>query len=157
MEEQSRPPLPPFDYDSAVAKVRKAEDAWNGKKPEVVALAYTPDSKWRNRSEFFNGREAIIKFLQNKWQTELDYRLVKEIWAFADNQIAVRFVYEWHDKDGQWYRSYGNENWKFADDGCMSERHASINDIAIDYDERKFLWDGEVRPTGFPELSELGL
>lgn len=157
MTEQQRPPLPPFSYEEAVIKVRKAEDAWNGKDPEKVAMAYTEDSRWRNRSVFICGRTEIKGFLAQKWEKELDYRLVKEIWAHAENRIAVRFAYEWRDKTGNWYRSYGNENWEFDDLGYMKSRHASINDVAIDESERKFCWDGIVRPDDYPGLSELGL
>ena len=157
MSEESKPPLPPFSREDAIAKARKAEDAWNGKNPAVIAMAYTPNSRWRNRSEIFQGREAIEAFLIRKWQRELDYRLIKEIWAFSENRIAVRFAYEWHDADGQWFRSYGNENWEFAEDGRMDVRHASINDLAITESERKFLWDGNVRPDDHPGLTELGL
>jgi nuclear transport factor 2 (NTF2) superfamily protein len=154
---EQRPPLPPFSYDDAVLKVRKAEDAWNGKQPEKVAMAYTPDSRWRNRSEFLQGREQIAAFLTNKWQKENDYRLIKEIWAHGDNQIAVRFVYEWHDAQGNWFRSHGNENWKFDESGLMAERHASINDVAIAEEGRKFRWPLGVRPADHPGLTELGL
>lgn len=138
-------------------KVRKAEDAWNGKNPQAIAKAYTEDSNWRNRSEFIQGREQIIDFLTGKWQRELDYRLIKEIWAHTDNRIAVRFVYEWHDSQGNWFRSHGNENWEFDQRGLMKARHASINDVAIKQEERKFLWASGVRPEDHPGLSELGL
>jgi nuclear transport factor 2 (NTF2) superfamily protein len=154
---EQRPPLPPFSYDDAVLKVRKAEDAWNGKQPEKVAMAYTPDSRWRNRSEFLQGREQIAAFLTNKWQKENDYRLIKEIWAHGDNQIAVRFVYEWCDAQGNWFRSHGNENWKFDENGLMAERHASINDVAIAEEDRKFRWPLGVRPADHPGLTALGL
>lgn len=157
MSEQTRPPFPPFTYDDAVIKVRKAEDAWNGKDPEKVALAYTSDSKWRNRSEFIFGREQIVTFLTKKWQKELDYRLIKEIWAHSENRIAVRFAYEWHNGKGDWFRSYGNENWEFNESGLMHKRHASINDLAIDQNDRKFLWDAGIRPLDYPSLSELDL
>lgn len=157
LEQHPRPPFPPFDYHSAVTKVRKAEDAWNGKEPNAVSLAYTIDSKWRNRSEFITGREQIVAFLTKKWQTELEYRLIKEIWAYSDDRIAVRFAYEWHDADGNWFRSYGNENWQFDDNGLMKVRHASINDLAIAESERKFLWPEGRRPDDFPSLSELEL
>ena len=153
----SRPPLPPFTYAEAVLKVRKAEDAWNGKNPELVAMAYTPDSRWRNRDEIFQGGAAIVAFLERKWQRELEYRLVKELWAHDGNRIAVRFAYEWHNAEGLWFRSYGNENWQFASDGRMEQRHASINDLAISADERKLLWPQGVRPQDYPSLSELGL
>lgn len=158
MTDQNRPPLPPFSYQDAVTKVRKAEDAWNGKNPELVALAYTADSKWRNRSQFIEGRAEIIAFLTAKWKKEQDYRLIKEIWAHGDNRIAVRFAYEWHDDQGRWFRSYGNENWEFDEHGYMQQRHASINDLAITEEERLFKWpSGEVRPDDHPGLSELGL
>lgn len=154
---EKRPPFPPFDYNAAVIKVRKAEDAWNGKDPQKVALAYTPDSVWRNRSEFLHGREDIIAFLTRKWDTELDYRLVKEIWAHGIDRIAVRFAYEWHDNYGNWFRSYGNENWLFDEHGLMKQRHASINDLPILEKDRKFLWDGITRPEDYPSLTEMGL
>lgn len=154
---EQRPPFPPFDYDAAVTKVRKAEDAWNGKNPEAVSMAYTPDSRWRNRSEFINGRDDIVAFLTRKWQTELEYRLIKEIWAYSENRIAVRFAYEWHDQYGNWMRSYGNENWEFDKNGLMKVRHASINDLPILESERKFLWPEGRRPDDHPSLSELGL
>jgi nuclear transport factor 2 (NTF2) superfamily protein len=157
MTEQARPPLPPFSLDDAMTKVRKAEDAWNGKQPELVAMAYTPDSKWRNRSEFINGRNEIVTFLTQKWAKENDYRLIKEIWAHDQNRIAVRFAYEWHNEQGNWFRSYGNENWEFDDKGFMKARHASINDLAITESERKFLWPSGRRPDDHPGLSELGL
>jgi nuclear transport factor 2 (NTF2) superfamily protein len=153
-----RPPLPPFTHETAVTKIRAAEDAWNGRNPAKVALAYTPDSRWRNRAEFLTGRDAIVAFLTRKWVRELDYRLIKELWAFTDTRIAVRFAYEWRDDAGQWYRSYGNENWEFAPSGHMAARHASINDLPIREAERKFFWDlGGVRPANHPGLSELGL
>lgn len=158
MTEQARPPLPPFSYEDAVIKVRKAEDAWNGKKPELVAQAYTVDSKWRNRSEFINGREEIIDFLSAKWAKENDYRLIKEIWAYGEDRIAVRFAYEWHDTEGNWYRSYGNENWEFDELGYMKSRHASINDVLITEAERLFHWpSGTSRPSDHKGLSDLGL
>jgi len=153
----SRPPLPPFNRDDAILKVRKAEDAWNGRKPEAVALAYTPDCQWRNRSEFIDGREAIVDFLELKWARELDYRLIKELWAFTENRIAVRFAYEWRDDDSNWFRSYGNENWEFNEEGLMSCRIASINDLSIDEKERKFLWNTKTRPSEHPGLSDLNL
>lgn len=153
-----RPPLPPFTRDTAVQKVRAAEDGWNGRDPARVALAYTIDSRWRNRAEFFVGRPAIFEFLTRKWRREFDYRLVKEMWAFSAERIAVRFAYEWHDDSGQWYRSYGNENWQFDVNGLMQERHASINDLPVTSAERKFHWDlGGPRPAGHPGLNELGL
>jgi uncharacterized protein len=155
---EPRPPLPPFSRDDAVAKVRAAEDAWNTRDPERVALAYTPDSRWRNRAEFFTGRPAIVEFLTRKWSTELDYRLIKELWAFGDDRIAVRFAYEWHDREGAWFRSYGNENWQFAANGLMARRHASINDVAIAEAERRFSWDlSGPRPADHPGLSDLDL
>lgn len=157
MAESPRPPLPPFSYEDAVAKVRKAEDAWNGKNPEAVAQAYTPDSRWRNRSEFINGRAEIAEFLTSKWEKEQDYRLIKEVWTHGDNRIAVRFVYEWHDDSGQWFRSHGNENWEFDELGYMQARHASINDVPIDESERKFYWPAGVRPDDHPDLTDLGL
>ena len=157
MAENQRPPLPPFSLETAMQKVRMAEDAWNRRDPEAVALAYTEDSRWRNRAEFPRGRQEIVAFLQRKWARERDYRLIKEIWAFTDNRIAVRFAYEWHDDTGQWHRSYGNENWEFDDKGLMAVRHASINDLVISEDERKFHWPSGPRPQGHPGLSELGL
>ncbi|EIK46498.1 hypothetical protein O59_000519 [Cellvibrio sp. BR] len=134
-----RPPFPPFTAETALKKVQAAEDAWNSRDPERVAMAYTPDSEWRNRDQFFSGRESIVKFLQAKWNKELDYRLKKELWAFTENRIAVRFEYEWHDAEGQWFRSYGNENWEFAENGLMQRRFASINDVKISAEERKIL------------------
>ncbi len=154
---EQRPPFPPFDAESARLKVRAAEDGWNKRDPEKVALAYTLDSDWRNRAEFFRGRTAIVDFLQRKWARELDYRLIKELWAFTDNRIAVRFAYEWHDDRGQWFRSYGNENWEFDDNGLMRVRRASINDLAIQASERLFFWPSGPRPTDHPGLAELGL
>jgi len=153
----SRPPFPPFDTETAAQKVRMAEDAWNSQDPERVALAYTPESQWRNRSEFLVGREAIVAFLRRKWDREQDYRLIKEVWAFAGNRIAVRFAYEWHDATGQWFRSYGNENWEFDDNGLMRRRIASINDLMIDEEDRLFLWRAGARPADHPGLSDLGL
>ncbi|ACB95110.1 DUF1348 family protein [Beijerinckia indica] len=153
----SRLPLPPFDTASAAAKVRLAEDAWNGRDPERVALAYTPDSRWRNRSEFLTGRDAIIDFLQRKWTREEDYRLIKELWTFGGNRIAVRFAYEWHDDAGRWFRSYGNENWEFDAAGLMRLRIASINDLPIASTERLFHWPSGVRPSNHPGLSDFGL
>jgi uncharacterized protein len=154
---QTRPPLPPFTREAAIQKVRMAEDGWNSRDPEKVSLAYTPDSRWRNRSEFVNGRAEIIAFLTRKWSKELDYRLIKELWAFNDNRIAVRFAYESHDDSGNWYRSYGNENWEFDSDGLMRVRHASINDLPIKESDRKYHWPLGRRPDGHPALSELGL
>ena len=155
---EARPPLPPFTRETAILKVRKAEDAWNTRDPERVSLAYTADSRWRNRSEFFTGRPAIVEFLTRKWADETDYRLIKELWAFGDDRIAVRFAYEWHDASGAWFRSYGNENWAFDEHGLMRERHASINDVAIAAGERKFFWDrSAARPGDHPGLGDLGL
>lgn len=153
----ARPPLPPFTHDTAVQKVRLAEDAWNTRDPERVALAYTRESRWRNRSEFFAGRAAIVEFLQRKWTQELDYRLIKELWAFEANRIAVRFQYESHDASGQWWRSYGNEQWEFSDDGLMRRREASINDVRIAPGERKFHWPAGPRPADHPGLTDLGM
>lgn len=156
MSEQ-RPPFPPFTREAATLKVRAAEDGWNKRDPEKVALAYTVDSKWRNRAEFLEGRAEIQAFLQRKWDRELDYRLIKELWAYTDNRIAVRFAYEWHDDSGQWFRSYGNENWAFDDNGLMRVRRASINDLPIAESERKFHWPAGPRPADHPGLSELDL
>ena len=153
----TRPPLPPFTAETAAQKVRLAEDAWNSRDPARVALAYTPDSRWRNRAEFVTGRAAIEAFLARKWNRELDYRLIKELWAFTDNRIAVRFAYEWHDDSGSWFRSYGNENWEFDGEGLMRWRIASINDAPIAERERKFLWPLGRRPDDHPSLSDLGL
>ncbi len=152
-----RPPLPPFDRDSAIQKIRLAEDGWNSRDPERVSLAYSSDSVWRNRAEFLTGREAIIEFLTRKWARELDYRLIKELWAFEGNRIAVRFAYEWHDMDGNWFRSYGNENWEFNPDGLMRIRYASINDVPIEASERKYRWPLGRRPDDHPGLSLLRL
>ena len=152
-----RPPLPPFTLETATQKVRLAEDAWNSRDPERVALAYTEDSRWRNRAEFFHGRTAIVEFLKRKWARELDYRLVKELWAFHANRIAVRFQYEWHDDSGQWYRSYGNEQWEFDEQGLMRRREASINDVLIAANARRFAWPAGPRPADSPGLTELGL
>jgi nuclear transport factor 2 (NTF2) superfamily protein len=153
----SRPPLPPFSQETAAQKVRMAEDAWNTRDPSRVVLAYTPDTRWRNRVEFLQGREAIQAFLVRKWTRELDYRLIKELWAFADNRIAVRFAYEWHDDGGQWFRSYGNENWEFDAAGLMRLRIASINDLPIAEGERKYRWPLGRRPDDHAALSALGL
>ncbi len=153
----ARPPVPPFTAETAAQKVRAAEDGWNGRDPAKVALAYTADSVWRNRAEFLQGRDAIEAFLQRKWANELDYRLIKELWAFTDHRIAVRFAYEWHDAAGQWYRSYGNENWEFDALGYMARRVASINDLPIREEERKFHWPTGRRPDDHPGLSQLGL
>lgn len=154
---ESRPPLPPFNVETARQKIRLAEDGWNSRDPERIALAYTIDSRWRNRSEFPVGREQIIEFLTRKWQRELEYRLIKQLWAFTDNRIAVRFAYEWHNKDGNWFRSYGNENWEFDSHGLMLTRHASINDLPITAHDRLFHWPQGRRPDDHLELSELGL
>ncbi|MDR7037667.1 MULTISPECIES: DUF1348 family protein [Methylobacterium] len=155
---ETRPPLPPFTLDSAIQKVRAAEDGWNGRSPEKVSLAYTADSRWRNRSEIFQGRPAIVAFLTRKWEREHEYRLIKEIWAHSGNRIAVRFAYEFHDAAGDWFRAYGNENWEFDGNGLMRVRHASINDLAIRDAERKFHWDRSgPRPDDHPGLTDLGL
>lgn len=153
----ARPPLPPFTADTARQKVRLAEDGWNSRDAQRVALAYTPDSLWRNRAEFISGREQIVAFLERKWRRELDYRLIKELWAYSENRIAVRFAYEWRDDSGQWFRSYGNENWEFSAQGLMQARHASINDLPIKEAERKFHWPQGRRPDEHPGLSDLGL
>jgi nuclear transport factor 2 (NTF2) superfamily protein len=152
-----RPPVPPFTRETAIKKVRLAEDGWNSRDPERVSLAYSVDSVWRNRAEFFSGREAIVQFLARKWSSELEYRLIKELWAFNDDRIAVRFAYEWHDDKGRWFRSYGNENWLFAGDGLMLRRHASINDLAISEAQRKYFWPLGRRPDDHGGLSDLGL
>lgn len=154
---ESRPPFPPFTAETAAQKVRAAEDGWNGRDPARVALAYTPDSVWRNRAEFLVGRVEIEAFLTRKWKREQEYRLIKELWAHDGNRIAVRFAYEWHDADGNWFRSYGNENWEFAENGLMRRRIASINDLAIAEAERKFRWPQGRRPDDHPGLSDLGL
>ena len=154
---ESRPPFPPFTRESAIQKIRMAEDGWNSRDPARVALAYTVDSRWRNRAEFPRGREQIVEFLTRKWQRELEYRLIKELWAFTDDRIAVRFAYEWRDDSGNWFRSYGNENWAFDAQGLMAERHASINDSRIAERERLFHWPQGRRPDDHPGLSELGL
>jgi len=153
----NRPPLPPFSEEDAKQKARMAENAWNSQDPEKIALAYTEDSKWRNRSEFFTGRDEIIKFLTRKWARELDYRLIKELWTYNENRIAVRFQYEYHDDSGNWFRAYGNENWEFDESGLMRRREASINDVPILESDRKFLWEQGPRPDDFPGLTELGL
>ena len=155
--EPPRPPMPPFDRDAAVRKVRLAEDAWNSRDPARVSLAYSVDSVWRNRAEFVTGRESIVQLLTRKWIRELDYRLIKELWSFDGNRIAVRFAYECHDDSGQWFRSYGNENWEFDAAGYMRRRHASINDLPIRDADRKFSWPLGRRPDDHPELSDLGL
>lgn len=152
-----RPPLPPFNAETAVQKARMAENAWNLQDPEKVSMAYTEDSHWRNRAEFINGRDEIVAFLKRKWARELDYRLIKEVWAFHENRIAVRFQYEYHDDSGNWFRAYGNENWEFDEHGLMRRREASINDVSISEADRKFLWDQGPRPDDFPGLTELGL
>jgi len=154
---EHRPPVPPFTHDSAVEKVRLAEDGWNSRDPVKVAGAYSADSRWRNRAEFVTGREEIVAFLARKWARELDYRLIKELWAFGDSRIAVRFAYEWHDDSGTWFRSYGNENWAFDAQGLMVARHASINDLPIAEADRKHRWPLGRRPDDHPGLSELGL
>ena len=152
----SRPPLPPFTLETAAQKVRMAEDGWNTRDPARVAQAYTPDSRWRNRAEFLQGREAIEAFLRRKWARELDYRLIKELWAFRESRIAVRFAYEWHDDSGKWFRSYGNENWEFNAEGLMQRRIASINDAPIAEADRRYRWAAGPRPVDHPSLSELG-
>ena len=152
-----RPPFPPFTQASATQKVRMAENAWNSRDPEKVSLAYTEDSRWRNRAEFLHGRGAIVTFLKRKWARELEYRLIKELWAFHDNRIAVRFQYEWRDDSGNWFRAHGNENWEFDERGLMRRREASINDVPIQEAERKFLWAQGPRPDDHPGLTELGL
>jgi uncharacterized protein len=154
---EERPPLPPFTRETAIQKVRAAEDGWNTRDPARVALAYTVDSRWRNRAEFLNGRDEIVAFLTRKWQRELDYRLIKELWAFGDHRIAVRFAYEWHDDSGTWFRSYGNENWEFDDHGLMARRHASINDLPIAEADRKYHWPLGRRPDDHPGLTDLDL
>jgi nuclear transport factor 2 (NTF2) superfamily protein len=153
----NRPPLPPFTAETAAQKARMAEDAWNSRDPARAALAYTEDSQWRNRAEFFSGRARIEEFLTRKWQRELDYRLIKEVWAYTGNRIAVRFAYEWHDDSGNWYRSHGNEQWEFDERGLMRRREASINDVRISEADRKFYWPLGRRPDDHPGLTELGL
>ena len=153
----ARPPVPPFTETTAAQKVRMAEDAWNTRDPERVAAAYTEDSRWRNRAEFIQGRAQIVSFLQRKWARELDYRLIKELWAFHGNHIAVRFQYEFHDDSGNWYRAYGNEQWEFDSDGLMRRREASINDVPIRETDRRFRWPQGPRPADHPGLSELGM
>ena len=157
MTTEQRPPFQPFTLETAIEKVRKAEDAWNGRDPQKIALAYSVDSRWRNRNEFIHGRDEIVAFLTRKWARESDYRLIKELWAFTGNRIAVRFAYESHDETGKWFRSYGNENWEFNNDGLMTTRHASINDLAITEAERLFHWPSGRRPDEHPSLSDLGL
>lgn len=153
----ARPPLPPFDEQTAIEKIRLAEDGWNSRNPEKVSLAYTEDCFWRNRAEFVSGRDEIVALLTRKWTRELDYRLIKELWAFTNNRIAVRFAYEYHDDSGQWFRAYGNENWEFAEDGLMRCRIASINEHTITPEERKFHWPAGRRPDNHSGLSDLGL
>ncbi len=153
---EKRPPLPPFNLETSIQKVRLAEDAWNSRDPEKVSLGYSVQSKWRNRSEFVTGREQIVEFLRRKWSRELDYRLIKELWAFGENRIAVRFAYEWHDDSGNWFRSYGNENWEFDDYGLNATRHACINDLPIEESQRKFHWPLGRRPDDHPGLSSFG-
>lgn len=155
--QESRPPFPPFARETAIQKVRAAEDGWNNRDPQKVSLAYTADSQWRNRNEFLTGREQIVEFLTRKWAYENEYRLIKELWAFEGNRIAVRFAYEWHNTAGEWFRSYGNENWEFDAQGLMQKRYASINDLAIAEGERKFHWPQGRRPDEHPSLSDLGL
>ncbi|NKB82076.1 MAG: DUF1348 family protein [Nitrospirales bacterium] len=150
----SKPPFPPFTYETAIQKVRAAEDAWNTREPQRIALAYTEDSQWRNRAEFFVGRKAIVEFLTRKWNKELDYRLIKQLWAFDKNHIAVRFQYEWHDDSGSWFRAYGNEQWEFNEEGYMQRREASINDVPIEESNRKFYWPLGPRPADHPGLGE---
>lgn len=152
-----RPPIPPFTQETAIQKIRMAENAWNGQSPEAIAKAYTPDSRWRNRDTFVQGRDQIVQFLSAKWEKERNYRLIKELWAYSDNRIAVRYVYEYHDENGQWFRAHGNENWQFDNNGLMEERHASINDVPIQEQDRKFHWPTGPRPADHPGLSELGL
>jgi uncharacterized protein len=154
---EPRPPFPPFTHETAIQKVRLAEDGWNGRNPEKVALAYTPDSRWRNRAEFVTGRDEIVQFLDRKWKKELDYRLIKELWAVDGNRIAVRYAYEWHDDSGNWFRTFGNENWEFDDMGLMRRRYACLNDMPIQESERKFHWPPGRRPDDHPGLSDLGL
>jgi uncharacterized protein len=156
-KENQRPPVPPFDQDAAVKKVRLAEDSWNSRDPAKVSRAYSLHSVWRNRAEFLVGREEIVQFLTRKWAKELDYRLIKELWAFHQNRIAVRFAYEWHDDSGNWFRSYGNENWEFEGNGLMARRIASINDLPIREEDRKYFWPFGRRPDDHPGLSDLGL
>ncbi len=153
---ETRPPLPPFTRDTAIQKVRAAEDGWNTRDPEQVALAYSAQSRWRNRAEFVVGREQIVALLRRKWARELDYRLIKELWAFEGSRIAVRFAYEWHDDAGNWFRSFGNENWEFDAQGLMTSRHASINDLPIREEDRKFRWPLGRRPDDHPGLSSFG-
>ena len=157
MQEEKRLPLPPFNEESAKQKVRMAENGWNLKNPQKISMAYSFNSQWRNRDLFISGRKEIVSFLENKYIKELDYRLCKELWSYTDNKIAVRFAYEWHDEKGQWYRSYGNENWEFDENSLMKVRFASINDLAINKHDRKLLWEEDIRPENYPSLSEMGL
>ena len=157
MQVEKRLPLPPFDREDAVTKVRMAENGWNNRDAQKISMAYSADSVWRNRKVFLKGREEIVTFLEEKYAKELAYKLCKELWAFTENRIAVRFAYEWKDKNGQWFRSYGNENWEFDENGLMQARHASINDLAINEGERKFLWEGNLRPDDYASLSEMSL
>ena len=157
MTNETRPPFPPFNLDTATQKVLMAEDGWNNRDPQKVAMAYTENSQWRNRAEFIHGREEIIQFLTRKWHKELEYRLIKELWAFLGDKIAVRFAYEWHDNAGNWFRSYGNENWQFNAQGLMEKRYACINDLPINEAQRKFRWPQGRRPDDYASLSELGL
>jgi nuclear transport factor 2 (NTF2) superfamily protein len=154
---EPRPPFPPFTRETAIQKVRLAEDGWNSRNPDKVALAYTPDSRWRNRAEFVTGREQIVQFLDRKWKKELDYRLIKELWTMEGNRIAVRYAYEWHDDSGNWFRTFGNENWEFDENGLMERRYACLNDMPIQASERKFHWPLGRRPDDHPGLSALGL
>ena len=154
---ETRPPLPPFTIETAAQKVRMAEDAWNSRDPARVIQVYTQDTRWRNRAEFPAGREEVRQFLERKWNREIEYRLIKELWAFTGHRIAVRFAYEWHDDSGQWFRSYGNENWEFTNEGLMQRRYASINDLPITGDDRKFFWPLGRRPDDYPGLNALGL
>jgi nuclear transport factor 2 (NTF2) superfamily protein len=157
MKQEQKLPLPPFNEQSAKQKVRMAENGWNLKNSKNISMAYSPNSKWRNRDIFLNGRDEIIEFLDNKFNKELNYKLCKELWSFTNNKIAVRFAYEWHDKNDQWYRSYGNENWEFDENGLMKIRFASINDLKIDEADRKLLWEEDIRPENYKSLSQMGL
>jgi len=157
MQEEKKLPLPPFNKESATQKVKMAENGWNLKNPQKVSMAYSANSKWRNRDLFLTGRDEIVTFLENKYLKEQSYKLCKELWSYTDNKIAVRFAYEWHDNKGQWYRSYGNENWEFDKNGLMQARFASINDLRIDENDRKLLWEDDIRPENYPSLSEMGL
>ncbi len=157
MQEEKRLPLPPFSKEDSITKVKMAENGWNNRDAQKISMAYSADSVWRNRDIFLKGREEIVSFLEEKYAKELEYKLCKELWAYTDNRIAVRFAYEWKDKNGQWFRSYGNENWEFNENGLMQARHASINDLAIKEEERKFLWQGSLHPDDYASLSEMGL